>query len=138
MEPIIRQPELIKHREITFVALYPVLNQAHRAALLLADVEGIIQAQPATPLLLQVQYDLLQITLRQIEDALRDMGLHMEDHLLPRLKRALYYYMEEIQRENLGCEQGESNCTKRVFVVRYQKINHACRDQRPEHWRRYL
>lgn len=138
MESIIRQPELIKHREISFMELHPIPNQAQTAALFLADVEGILQAQPVTARLLEVKYDLLRITLRQIEDALREIGLHMEDHLLSRLKRALYYYMEDIQRENLGCEQGESNCTKRVFAVRYQKLNHACRDQRPEHWRRYL
>ncbi len=131
-------PEFTKQREIAFVELHPDPNQAHTAASLLDGVPGVLSADAVSALLLQVRYDLLQISLEQIEDALKEIGLHLDNTLLYRVKRALYYYSEETQRSNLGCAHGESNCTKKVFALRYQKLNHACRDNRPEHWRRYL
>jgi hypothetical protein len=130
--------DLIKHREIAFRDLHPDPDQARTASLFLADVEGVIRATPESPLLLRVSYDLLQVRLQEIEDALKEIGLHLDNGLLFRIKRALFSYAEDTQRANLGCERGESNCTRKVFAVRYQRLNHACRDQRPEHWRRYL
>ncbi len=130
--------DLIKHREIAFRDLHPERNQAKTAALFLADVDGVISVTPASPLLIRVSYDLLQVTLEQIETAIREIGLHIDNSLLFRIKRALHYYAEETQRANMGCAHGESNCTKKVFALRYRKLNHKCRDQRPEHWRRYL
>ena len=132
------EQDLIKHREIVFRDLHPERNQAETAALFLADVDGVIRATPDSPSQVKVSYDLLQVTLEQIETALREIGLHLDNGLLFRIRRALHYYTEETQRANMGCAQGESNCTKKVFAVRYQKLNHDCRDQRPEHWRRYL
>ena len=130
--------DLIKQREIAFRDLHPDPDQARTAAVFLADVDGVIRAAPVFPLLVQVRYDLLQVTLREIEDALRELGLHIDNGLLFRIRRALYSYAEDTQRANLGCARGESNCTKKVFALRYRTMNHACRDQRPEHWRRYL
>ncbi len=130
--------DFIKHREIAFRDLHPERNQAEVAALFLADVDGVIRATPVSPLLLRVSYDLLQVTLEQVETALREIGLHIDNGLLFRIRRALHYYTEETQRANMGCAHGESNCTKKVFALRYRKLNHDCRDQRPEHWRRYL
>lgn len=130
--------DYVKHREIAFVEMHPDPDQARSAALLLADVKGVLRVNPVSPLLIQLSYDLLDISLEEIEDALREIGLHLDNSLLYRLKRSLYYYTEETQRANIGCPKGESNCTKKVFAVRYQKLNHACRDNRPEHWRRYL
>jgi len=132
------EQELIKQREILFRDLHPNPNQAHTAALFLAEVEGMIRATAVSPILLEVSYDLLQITLKQIEDALGEIGLHIDNSLLFRIRRALYYYSEDTQRQNLGCERGENNCTRRVFALRYRTLKHGCRDCRPEHWRRYL
>jgi len=132
------QENFIKHREIVFRELHPDPNQAHTAALFLADVEGVIQTEPASPLLLRLSYDLLQITLEQIEESLQEIGLHIDNGLMFRIRRALHYYSEETERANLGCPRGESNCTQKVFAVRYRALDHGCRDQRPEHWRRYL
>ncbi len=132
------QDNFTKHREIAFRDLHPDRDQAQMATLFLQDVEGVIRAEPVSPLLLRVSYDLLQVTLEQIEEALREIGLHIDDGLLFRVRRALHYYSEETQRANLGCSRGESNCTQKVFVVRYRALDHSCRDHRPEHWRRYL
>jgi hypothetical protein len=64
--------------------------------------------------------------------------MHLDGALLLRLRRAMCYYMEETQRANWGCRHGEHNCTKKVFAKRYEVLEHGCRDERPEHWRRYL
>jgi len=130
--------DLIKHREIAFRGLHPDHNQAEVAALFLADVKDVIRAASVSPILIRISYDLLQVTLEQIESAFKEIGLHIDNGLLFRIRRALHYYTEETQRANMGCSQGESNCTRKVFALRYQKLNHTCRDQRPEHWRRYL
>jgi len=129
---------LVKHREISFNELHPDPNQAQMASLMLADVPGIVRVQPATPLLLQVSYDLMRITLEQIEDALVECGLHLDNGLLWKIRRALCHYAEDTERANNGCHRGDSNCTQRVFINRYQRQNHDCRDRRPEHWRKYL
>ena len=130
--------ELIKHRDIHFVELHPDPNQAQTAALLLADVEAIIHVSPITPLHLQVSYHLIEISLEQIENGLLEMGLHIDNRLLYRLKRALHYYTEETQRANHGCSHIDSRYTRKIFADRYKRLNHNCRDPRPEHWRKYL
>jgi hypothetical protein len=127
-----------KHRQIPFNALYPDGNQVQRAALFLSDVPGVLKAEPAADLLLSVSYDLLEITLEDIEGALKELGLHLDNNLMHRIRRALCHYTEETFRANLGCARGESNCTKKVFAKRYETLNHTLRDRRPEHWRRYL
>lgn len=127
-----------KHRQIAFDPLHPHSDQAEMAARFLVDVDGVLRCQASTPLLLQVRYDLLKTTLEEIEDALRELGMHLDGALMLRLRRAMHHYMEDTQRANWGCSQGEHNCTKKVFAQRYQVLEHGCRDDRPEHWRRYL
>jgi hypothetical protein len=134
----ISDAERIKHREIAFRELHPNANQAQTAAGFLADVDGVLASEPASPTLLRVRYDVLAVTLKEMEDALRELGLHLDNRLMLRLKRALCYYTEETLRANCGCPDGPSNCTKKIFATRYQHMEHGCRDQRPEHWRRYL
>jgi len=127
-----------KHRQIPFHTLHADTNQVHRAVAFLSDAPGILKAEPASELVLSVCYDLLQTTLEEIEEALTELGLHLDNNLMHRIARALYHYSEETFRANLGCPRGESNCTKNVFAKRYQALDHTLRDQRPEHWRRYL
>lgn len=130
--------DFIKHREIVFDAMHPDCDQAHTAVLSLADVEGVHHLQVISPTALRVTYDLLKISLQQIEDALADAGFHLSNKLMFKLRRALYYYTEETQRANAGCPQGDSSCTRKIFIQRYRQLNHGCRDNRPEHWRKYL
>jgi hypothetical protein len=130
--------DFIKHREIVFDAMHPDCDQAHTAVLSLADVEGVRHLQVISPTALRVTYDLLTISLQQIEEALAEAGFHLSNSLMLKLRRALYYYAEETQRANAGCPQGDSSCTRKVFIHRYRQLNHGCRDHRPDHWRRYL
>jgi hypothetical protein len=128
----------IRYRQIPFTELHQVTDQAQQAARFLDDVPGILRAEPLQPRLLSVNYDLLVISFQEIEEALQEIGLHLSNNLLMRIKRALCYYTEDTIRANLGCPRGDSNCTKRVFAKRYKDLEHGCRDHRPEHWRRYL
>jgi hypothetical protein len=130
--------DLVKNRDIHFVEFHPDPNQAETAAMLLADVEGIIEATPHSATHLQVSYKLMSVSLEQIETGLTAMGLHIDNRLLYRIKRALYHYTEETERVNLGCTRSDSKCTRTIFADRYQRMNHKLRDQRPEHWRKYL
>ncbi|MGD2117834.1 MAG: hypothetical protein PVG66_05700 [Chromatiales bacterium] len=129
---------LTKHREIAFSKLHPDPNQAQSAVLLLSDIKGVERVHFVSPILMTISYNVLHITLQQIEEILAEMGFHLDNRLMYRLKRALYYYTEETQRANCGCEHGDSNCTQKVFIKRYQNMKHGCRDQRPTHWRKYL
>ncbi len=131
-------PELIKHREICFSRLHPDPHQAQTVMLLLSDIDGIISVHLADEARVQVSYNLSRLTRRIIEDALIELGFHLDNSLLNKLLRALHYYSEETQCANLGCQRGNSNHTLDVFIQRYQLLPHGCRDNRPEHWRRYL
>lgn len=123
-----------KRRDIRFCRLNPV-RQAEPAAPLVGAMEGVDEAMALGGYQLLVGYDLLQTSLRTIEDRLVAEGYHLENSLLCKLKRALYYYTEEVERENLGIGGGANT---QVYVERYRRLPHGCRDERPEHWRNYL
>ena len=61
-------------------------------------------SMPVVPCLIVV-YDLRRITLQRIENALSELGYHLDNSLLCKLKRALFHYAEETQRENLAIAQ---------------------------------
>ena len=132
------ESELIKQRQVFFTELHPIPDQARAAVELLLGIEGIISAEADSRLLLNVRYNVMQITLEQIEAGLIETGFHLSSKLLHTLKRALYYYTEETQRANNGCPRGDSNCTKKIFVVRYANRDHRLQDHRPEYWRKYF
>jgi hypothetical protein len=128
--------ETIKQRDIAFCKLHPDKTPAQTAALVLNETPGIENLLVVGPHLLRLDYDLLQVTLQEIESLLVEVGFHLSGDLVYRIKRALFHYTEEIQRENLGASNKASN-TRQVFIERYHRLNHACRDQRPEIWRHY-
>src|SRR5512143_1097038 len=129
---------LIKHREIRFCPLHHDRAQAHSASLLLADLDGVQRVVPLDPLVMQISYDVTRLTLRILDDVLDELGYHLDNSLMMKLKRALYYYTEETQRANLGLDGKTAPREVKVFVQRYAKLRHGCRDERPEHWRNYL
>jgi len=132
------EKDIIKQRQVHFNEMHPDPDQAQTAAEMLADVEGILEVGTESPVILNLRYDVLKISLEQIESALVETGFHLSNQLIYTLKRALYYYTEETQRANKGCHRGDSNCTRKIFIDHYQRRDHTLRDPRPEHWRRYL
>jgi hypothetical protein len=128
----------IKHREIHFCSLHARGKApAHSAMLLLADVEGVIGLQPASATCLRVSYDLRILSLQITENALIEVGFHLDNSLFNKLRRSLYYYTEETQCENMG-QVHDSQATRDIFIERYQRLPHGCRDDRPSYWRKYL
>ncbi|QKT04945.1 hypothetical protein HUS23_03070 [Ectothiorhodospiraceae bacterium 2226] len=127
--------DTLRARELTFCPLHPDADQAHTAAQLLAALPGVLAAEAQAPTQLAIRYDLRAICLLDLEHVLDDAGLHLDNSLLQRLKRALIHYTEETLRANLASDEDP---TRQVFVHRYRRLRHGCRDRRPDHWRHYL
>lgn len=133
---------IIKRREFRFVTLHPDPDQAETASRLLADSSSVIAVERKAENVLCVSYDLRQVTLAEIDGALRELGFHLDDSLICKLKRAVYYYAEENERSALGtrsikAQWAEPNDPRDVFVRNYRQQRHGCRDERPPFWREY-
>lgn len=129
--------EDIKRREIRFSTFDPAAEPARDAALLLANVPGIENVQTLTRDTLQVCYDLRHISQQIIEESLADIGFHLENSLLSRMRRALVYFSEETQLANAGRSHDQTNATLDVHIHCYHLRRHGCRDPRPKHLRHY-
>ena len=134
---LLEQADEIKHRDICFCDRHPNQQQAETATLLLQDIAGIKSASLLDNHRLQVHYNIQYMSLEIIERALTELGFHLDNSLLSKVKRALYYYTEEVQRENLGITDDQQNNTQSVFINRYQNLKHGCRDGKQEYWRKY-
>ncbi len=130
------QSDPIKQREFRFNHLR-FDAQVEQAVALLQGFEGIIAVTPLSELELQVTYHLRQLSYQMIEEALVGFGLHLDNSLMEKMKRALYHYLEENERMQL-CDSICRESAKQLFIQRYAQLQHGCRDRRPEHWRTYL
>jgi hypothetical protein len=133
-------PASLKFREIGFSDPHPDPQQAQTALLLLAEVEGILRASIPDPSRnsIHIHYDLSQICLRVVEALLTELGFHLDNSLIAKLKRALYYYTEENEMGSLLIHDDQDHSTREIFMRCYRCRTHGCRDGRPEHWRNYL
>ena len=133
-------PDTIKHREVAFHDHLPGQQQALDAILALSGIEGVLEVSLAGPShnAIRIDYDLRQIDLCTIEALLFELGFHLDNSLLTKIKRALYYYTESNELACLSPARGQGNSTRDIFTHCYLSQRHGCRDTRPEHWRRYL
>lgn len=133
-------PASVKHREIGFRDPHPDPHQAQTALLLLADVEGIVHVAIPDRARnhLHISYDLSCICLRMVEALLGELGFHLDNSLMAKLKRALYHYTEENEMQALVVRDDQDHNTREIFMRCYRCKTHGCRDVRPEHWRNYL
>lgn len=129
--------ELIKQREIHFMSPQADQNPAASADSLLSQIDGIITTKQLHEYCVSVTYHLGKISLNDIDDVLQEVGFHLDNSILSKLKRALYYYAEETQLANLGYDHAESKSTLEIFINRHSHLPHGCRDERPTHLRRY-
>ncbi|MGD8569175.1 MAG: hypothetical protein PVJ39_13890 [Gammaproteobacteria bacterium] len=129
--------DFIKQREILFMSPQQEHDPASAAALLLNGINGIRQVLRLSDNAIQVRYDIRHITLNTIEDALQEVGFHLDNSVFSKLKRALFYYAEDTQLANLGYDHAESKSTLEIFISRYSQRTHGCRDERPAYFRRY-
>ena len=130
--------DFIKQHEIHFRNVDPAANDARDTLGLLMDVQGIVEVRALMPDCIQVRYDIRQLTLQTIESALAEVGFHLDNSLLSKVKRALFYYTEETQLMNWGYQNDQASSTLDVFVSCYNQREHGCRDDRPEYLRQYL
>jgi hypothetical protein len=133
-------PDTIKHREVAFRDTLPGQQQALDALLALSDIDGVLDVSLAGPTrnAIRVSYELCQIDLCTIETLLFELNFHLDNSILTRIKRALYYYTESIKLENISACRDQDQSTRDIFIRCYLNHRHGCRDARPEHWRRYL
>jgi hypothetical protein len=129
--------DLIKTREIHFRNVDPATNDAREAMRLLLGAEGINEIRALSADCIQIRYDIRQLTLQVLEAALSEVGFHLDNSLLVKLKRSLTHYTEETQLLNLGYQHDQASSTLDVFVSCYEHRKHGCRDRRPEHLRHY-
>jgi len=130
--------EFLKRREIYFQDPHPDPHQAQTAYQLFEALDCVSEVSLLGDSGLSILYDVRGACLQDLESALLELGFHLENNLFMRIKRALYYYTEETQRTNLGIAKDQNQSTQEIFINRYQRIQHGCRDTRPGHWRKYL
>ena len=132
------ETEFLKTREIFFQDPHPDPEQSATAQEIFQGLDAITEINLLKGNGIRICYDVRKICLEDLEATLIELGFHLYSSLLMKMKRALYYFTEETQRANLGIGAGQANQTREVFVNRYVRTKHGCRDQRPGHWRKYL
>ncbi len=123
-----------KRREIIFHATPP--DQVERALPLL---EGLphLTARVCGPLGIEVRYCIQEYTLQALEAGLVAQGFHLGTSLLLKLKRALIYYVERVQRESLRVPDAQTK-NYQAHVEGWGKRPHGDHDDTPkDEWRQY-
>lgn len=129
-----RPCDLEKDREIVFHAL-PV-GQVERALTLLEGMDGLTVVAGTEANYLLVRYNVCEYTLEGLESALSNQGFHLDNSLLSKLKRALAYFCESVQRRNVAANEPDIK-SQQAFVKVYERHLHGDRDETPEEWRDY-
>ncbi|MDP1927510.1 MAG: hypothetical protein Q8K62_03265 [Thiobacillus sp.] len=129
-----RPCDLEKEREIVFHAL--PLGQVERALSLLDGMDGLTVTVGTEINHLQVRYHVCEYTLEGLEAALSNQGFHLDNSLLSKLKRALAYFCESVQRRNVAANEPDIK-SQQAFVKVYERHLHGDRDETPEEWRSY-
>jgi len=129
-----RPCDLEKTREIVFHPL-PV-GQVERARVLLQGLEGLEVTIGAGSHTLLVRYHVCEYTLEGLETALSSQGFHLDNNLLCKLKRALAYFCEGVQRSNVEANEPDIK-SQQAFMKVYERRLHGDSDETPEEWRDY-
>lgn len=126
--------ELIKSREIVFSVLPP--NQCAQAWLLLDGLDGLEVRQFDSKCHILVTYSLTEYSLEALENALAAQGFHLDNSLFQKIRRALVYYSERVQLENLRAPEHLLK-SRKIFVEIYEHHPHGDHDDTPLEWREY-
>lgn len=126
--------DIRKTREIVFHPTPP--GQVEEALAFLAELPRLDVVRKG-PLLLEVGYSVQDHTLASLEAALMELGCHLEATLLIRLKRALYHYCEQVQRENLALPETLTKSYAQAHAETWKQRLHGDHDDTPAEWRQY-
>jgi len=111
-------------------------GQAHQAAVLLEGLPHLEVLSEVDDRTLLVRYELPNYTQQRVEKALAAEGFHLDNSVLTKIKRALAYYCESIQCENLA-PPPRDRLSKQIFAQLYEHHPHGDHDDTPEEWRSY-
>ena len=126
-----------RQRQLSFCPR-PDQSPADLAVLILGSFPGVQSLVLLDRNRIDISYNLLETSLDELLEQLTNAGLEVAGSLMERISRALCIYTEGVQRENLGIEpRYRSAFTRKIFIQRYQKLDHQCRDTRPDVWRQY-
>jgi hypothetical protein len=123
-----------KRREIAFHTTPP--GQVGMALAFLKELPNLAVDQRG-PLLIEVSYCVQEYTIEAIDGALSRIGCHLETSLLFRLRRALYYYVERIQRDNMALPEIHTKDYSMAHAEAWKKRLHGDHDDTPAEWRQY-
>jgi len=126
--------DLTKTREISF-SEFPE-NQAEQVFLLLSGLENLEVRLSPHRFAIIVSYSVQDYTLKGIESALMSQNFHLDNNLLQKIRRALAYYCEDIQRGNLKAPERHSK-DYQIFINAYEHHPHGDHDETPPEWREY-
>jgi hypothetical protein len=85
---------------------------------------------------LPVNHSLAHYSLENLENALLSQGFHLDNSLFQKIHRALIYYCERVQMENLRAPEHLLK-SRKIFVEIYQHHPHGDHDDTPVEWREY-
>ncbi len=111
-------------------------GQAHEAAVLLEGLPHLTVLEEVDDRTLLVRYEIPNYTLQRVEKALLAEGFHLDNSILSKIRRALVYYCESIQCENL-MPPPRDRLSKQIFAQVYEHHPHGDHDDTPEEWRSY-
>ncbi len=121
--------DIIKQRIIHLQSNDPQV--AKRASELLSAVPGVSRARATGEGRIRIHYDVRELTLQMIEQALQDIGFDLSRSIGCRIKRGLAAYCEDALRESLGINQPPQK-------QRALKLNTSTpHDPRPYQWRNF-
>ena len=121
--------DLIKQRIIHFQTRDPEVTQ--RASDLLSAVPGVSRARTSGSNTIRIHYDVRELTLQMIEQALRDVGFTLSGNIVCRIKRGLIAYCEDALRESLGVTTPSEQPRSLSLPATHSH------DPRPYQWRNY-
>ena len=125
--------DIQKRRELVFHHLPP--GQTDRALALLMEMPGLVVSR-LDEHTLQLEYDVSEYALEDLENALSDQGFHLRATLMIRIKRALAYYCERVQRQNMHKPAPRTKNYK-AYAEAWEHRLHGDHDETPEEWRQY-
>lgn len=123
-----------KRREIVFHPTPP--GQVEFALAFLKELPNL-EVERLGSHQIEVCYCVQEYTLEAIEGALIRVGCHLEVTLLIHLKRALHYYVERIQRDNMALPEIHTKDYSMANAEAWKKRLHGDHDDTPAEWRQY-